>query len=223
MTRSPVACRNFGKVPVPCFWVPPCDAGFSTFSKVSDYGQCVKKCLWFCSGLRTGRRGVKGFGNCCAKKHETGNRLLFHFKKNDSLDMRNIKHVRYTKVFSYSCYIYKVSSIFWDPPYGSNLVTEEWHRGGLRWVGADGWWPCTTQGHGALPGWVGVALRFRGGFWRGEEICALDMTFCWILGKFEDIWGYVFFWNAGCLFGCMDVLKGCEGCWNLQFSIGGCC
>ena len=110
--------------------------------------------------------------------------------------MRNIKHIQYTKVFSYSCYIYKVSSIFWDPPYGSNLVTEEWHRGGLRWVGADGWWPCTTQGHGALPGWVGVALRFRGGFWRGEEICALDMTFCWILGKFEDIWGYVFFWKT---------------------------
>ena len=109
-------------------------------------------------------------------------------KKKDPLNMRNIKPIQYRRVFSYSCYSCKASSIFWDPTYGSNLVTEEWHRGGLRWAGADGWWPCTTQGHGALPGWVGVALRFRGGFWRGEKICALDMIFCWSPGR---VWGYL--------------------------------
>ena len=223
MTRSPVASRNLGKVPVPCFWVPPCDAGFSTFSKVSDYGQCVKKCLWFCSGFANGTSGSEGFWELLRKETRIWKSVIFPFQKTNPLNMKNIKHIQYTRVFSHSCYSCKVFSIFWDPTYGSNLVTEERHRGGLRWAGADGWWPCTTQGHGALPGWVRVALRFRGGFWRGEKICALDMIFCWILGGFEDIWGVCFFWNAGCSFGCMDVLKVCEGCWNLEFSIGGCC
>ena len=84
MTRSPVACRPWEK----CWCTgAPYDAGFSTFSKVSDYGQCVKKCLWLCPGLANETSEV-GSGRVLGiqqQKQESGNWLPLHFKKKDPL------------------------------------------------------------------------------------------------------------------------------------------